>query len=138
MKFSLPLRPAALAIGLASLLVNSACTYSKADEDTPTPLPLPCTIDAATVRYSVDIAPILATNCLKCHGQSVYLSLGGGHNWDNFTQFQAEAADGTLVKVLEQKDANYQSIYMPRGSAKLSACDIERIKVWVESGAPQN
>lgn len=130
-------RPAAQTLGLAGLLLSVGCSYTNGNKDKD--VPAPCGIDAAAMTYAVDIAPILQKNCLQCHGEKVYLGSGGGHNWDNFSEFQRYALSGSLVGVLEQTDPKYAAVYMPRpiGSAKLSACDIERIKAWVAKGAPQ-
>ena len=136
MTFSLPLRLLTLATGLLALLAGAGCTYEQGKQDTPKP----CDADLSAVSYAKDIVPILARNCQNCHAQSVYLSQGGGHNWDNHAELQSYAKSGSLVAVLEQKDPRYAAVYMPRpiGSAKLAACDIERIKAWVAAGAPKN
>lgn len=129
MNLSLLFRSGAVAVGLGSLLFTAACTYEEAP---------PCVIEKTNIHYQKDIAPILQNNCLRCHGDGVNARLGAGYNWDDFNQFQAEAKTGLLVHVLEQKDPTYAAIYMPRGAAKLSACDIERIKAWVANGAPRD
>lgn len=137
MTFPLPLRPLALVAGLSCLLLSASCTYDKGEQDTPKP----CTdVLPATVSYALDIKPILKANCQKCHGENVYLSLGGGNNYDLHSVLQKYARSGTLMGVLEQKDARYAAVYMPRpiGAAKLPACDIERIRAWVNAGAPDN
>jgi hypothetical protein len=134
MNLSLPFRAGTLAAGLGCLLITAACSYTKGNEDAPAP----CADDVSAVRFKSDILPILEANCYKCHGKEVALGLGGGHNWENIKEFQAYAKDGTLVKVVEQIDPDYKTVYMPRDNPKLSVCDIARIKAWVASGSQDN
>lgn len=75
---------------------------------------------------------------MKCHSKENYLVLGGGNNWGDFRQFQAYAKGGPLGSVVEPTDKNYKTIYMPRNASKLSVCDIERIKAWVNNGSKQD
>lgn len=140
MKFFIRFRPAALAAGLFCLLLSASCTYTKGPEEAPTPNPVSCVTDPASVRYSVEISAIIQNNCVQCHGAKVAAQLGGGHNWENYDQLQEYAKSGSLVGVVEQKDPKYAALYMPRpiGSAKLSACDIDRIKAWVSKESPNN
>lgn len=139
MKIQLLFRPAALVASLSLLLLSPACTYEEAP---------PCVLETTEVHYQADIVPILNAHCMKCHSQDKSLKPrgsadggGGGYNYDTdptkdgFTQFQNKALDGTLIKVLEQKDKSYQRTFMPLDNPKLSACDIERIKLWVKAGA---
>ena len=133
MKFSLPLRSIATAVGLGSLLLSAACTYTKAEEE---PIPKPCSINAATVSYLTDIRPIIQAKCQQCHS-SVNKGAGGNHNWDNFSELRSYAVSGQLVRVLERKGIP-ESLYMPLGAAKLPICEIELIRAWADKGAPNN
>lgn len=131
MKITLPLRTIQLALGLASLLLGTACTYEVGE------VVAPCTDDLSAVTYATDIKPLLQANCYQCHSEQNKVA-GGGHSWENFGQLQSYAKSGSLVAVVEQTDESYKNVYMPRGGQKLSACDIERIKAWAAAGAPQN
>ncbi len=136
----LPSQFRTLAAGLSSLLLSASCTYDKGQQD----IPQPCSDTPAVVSYSLDIKPIIDKNCQACHGASVYLTQGGGHNWTDYRELQVYAKSGSLLGTIEHKNPLYAAVYMPRlvGTTKegprLQACDIERIRVWVNAGAPNN
>ena len=126
--------------GLSCLLLSGSCTYDKGQQDEPRP----CADVPATVSYVRDIVPIINQKCQACHGASVYLTQGGGHNWTDYRELQVYARSGSLLGVLEHKNPLYAAVYMPRligttrEGPRLEACDIERIRAWVNAGALNN
>lgn len=93
----------------------------------------PGSCDTVNMKYSVDIAPIIQSNCFACHSnanQSISgLSLQGYEN------LKPHADDGMLMGVITHA-AGFPP--MPQGSAKLSDCNINKIRDWVLRGAPNN
>ncbi|HOZ87277.1 MAG TPA: hypothetical protein PL029_05935 [Bacteroidia bacterium] len=85
----------------------------------------------ANVSFSADIQTILNTNCIGCHSGA---SLSGGVNLSAYGGAQTVAQSGKLVNATSQ---NGQSAPMPPNS-KLPACDVQKIKVWVEEGIKNN
>lgn len=90
--------------------------------------------DTATVTFNATIKPIFTTYCTGgCHsGAAPSFSL----SLDSYnTGLQTVALDGSLYGSL-----NHESGYskMPKGGSKLSACELAKVKKWVDAGAPNN
>ncbi len=112
--------PAVLLIGLA--------LFSTASEARQSNLP----------TFKADVLPILAENCLMCHGQeprqggldlqSAAALLQGGQSG---AAIVAGSPDRSLIM---EKLVSGQ---MPPGEASLSPEDIDRIRRWIERGAPR-
>ena len=80
------------------------------------------------------IAPLVAKNCLDCHGSSVYQTLGGGNDYSTYQSFTRLSAAYLMSSVRHDPGADA----MPKGRAKLSDCDIARLQAWVDAGRPNN
>jgi cytochrome c553 len=90
----------------AILLAATGCTYSHGD-----PAPA-CDVAHETVTYKDVIAPIVAANCLRCHGFPQASLLGSVRHEPNHP-------------------------FMPQDGGKLSDCDIQRLEAWYALGKPQ-
>lgn len=95
-----------------------------------------CTQDSSNcntlnMSYANNIAPIISTNCNGCHSGS---SPSGGINLTSYSGVSTTAASGKLYNAVAQ---NGMAQSMPP-SSKLSTCDINKIKSWVEAGYPNN
>jgi mono/diheme cytochrome c family protein len=113
---------------LAAGLVGAGCSKKAA------PAPAnPCN-DPTPSTYAAVIAPIVAKNCLDCHGSSVYLTLGGGNDYSTYQAFTRLSPTYLLSSVRHDPGADP----MPKGRAKLSDCDIARLQAWVDAGRPNN
>ena len=78
-----------------------------------------------SIKYSVDIQPILTANCASCHPAN---SKG---DFTNYVGTKVKVTDGTFVtRVLVNKD-------MPPFGA-LSATDRSKIQCWIDNGSPNN
>lgn len=97
-----------------------ACTY---DSDT---------CSTGNVSYSSTITSIFSNNgCYSCHG--TLPSSGAPFSLNDYHS------------VIAQKDRILGSIShangyapMPQGLPKMSECDINKVKAWIEAGAPDN
>jgi len=87
--------------------------------------------DTLNVTWLTSIKPIITGNCEGCH---VYPSPGGGILLDSYSAVQTIALNGKLTGVVEHLPG-YSS--MPKGG-KLGDCDIAKIRIWVNAGAPNN
>lgn len=87
------------------------------------------TCDTTSVTFSGSVQPILQTYCTVCHGGS---APEAGVNLSTYAGTKAMATGGTLVGVIEHT-SGYSP--MPKNSNKLSACNIAKIKKWVDLGA---
>ena len=107
-----------------------------------TGLALSCTVSGADrselPTFKADVLPVLAENCLMCHGQeprqggldlqSAGALLQGGQSGPAIV---AGSPDRSLIM---EKLVSGQ---MPPGEARLSPEDIDRIRRWIERGAPR-
>lgn len=91
---------------------------------------IPC--DTSNVTYSGTINPILQANCLGCHSSA---GSGGGILLNTFSAVKGQVNNGRLWGAI-----NWQSGFsqMPKNSSKLSDCDITKIGIWIQQGAPNN
>ncbi len=110
------------------LIMVSSCYYD--NEEYLYPDPTPC--DTTNVTYSGSVAPVMAANCNGCHSSS---SPSAGIITDNYNSLKVVADNGKL-----QGAINHQSGYspMPKGGNKLNACDLTKIDIWINAGAPNN
>lgn len=88
--------------------------------------------DTTAITFSTAIKPILQTYCYGCHAGS---APQGNINLSNYTGVKTTAQNGTLVGSIEHT-GNYSP--MPQNANKLSTCTIEKFKIWVAAGAPNN
>ncbi len=86
---------------------------------------------SGTISYSLQIVPILTNACT----QSCHNGTGPGHDMTHYADVDLDAVSGKLYSSVVQ-DGNAQ--FMPQNGAKLSECDITKIKNWVNAGAPNN
>ena len=116
-----------------SLFYITSCTNDKAQDiltpTTPTTPGSDCDT-ASVISYSTQIVPIINTNCISCHGAA-----NGGTKLHDWTNVHANASSGKLFSSVSQDGSALQ---MPQGAAKLSDCDIEKIRKWVAAGSPDN
>src|SRR3954462_11463250 len=86
--------------------------------------------DTVNMKYATNIQPIIQANCYSCHGNGQAES---GISLDSYTKLKQQANNGNLIGVITHA-AGYPP--MPYNLPKLSDCDINKIKDWVERGAP--
>jgi cytochrome c553 len=88
--------------------------------------------DTANVKFSTGVLPILQANCYSCHGNG---QVNGGVALDNFNTVRTRALNGSLIGVITHAQG-YPA--MPQGGAKLSDCNINKIRSWINNGAQNN
>ena len=91
------------------------------------------TCNTSNVTYAATIKPILQTNCQGCHSGGPAAS--GGIDMTVFSNVSAIAQNGKLYGAVNHA-AGFKP--MPLGGNKLPACDIAKIKAWVDNGALNN
>lgn len=127
---------------LTSLLFLSAVVFScsKSSEDNYTdPDPNPGggnnnNCDTTGMSYQNDIVPILSANCYTCHGENSN-SGSMGIVLEGHSNIKPRADAGTLMGVITHS-SGFPA--MPKDGAKLSECNINKIRSWVENGALDN
>ena len=90
------------------------------------------TCNTDNVTYSGFVAPLLANTCVGCHSGG---APSGGISLNTHGGVQAVALNGRLYGAISHA-AGFQP--MPRGSARLSQCTIDKVKAWIDDGAPNN
>lgn len=114
-----------------------ALSCSKSSEDTMTPQdpdPVPGNCDTANMKYSANVVPILSANCYSCHGAS-NSSGSGGIVLEGYSKIKPYAENGTLVGVITHASG---FVAMPFGGGKLSDCNINKIRSWINNGTQDN
>ena len=121
------LTKALLLVGAGFLL--GACAYQNG-EDLAGGLPAP-SCDTSHVTYALTAAPLLQQSCAPCHTAGA----AGGVSVSTYAGVRAIANNGQLLGTVNH-EAGYSP--MPKGAAKLSDCDISKLRQWVADGALNN
>ena len=82
---------------------------------------------------TADVNVILSANCginNSCHGASNT----SGYNLSNYAGVKSVGQTGQLYGAIAQTQAY---IAMPQGGGKLSACNIAKVKRWIDNGYAQ-
>ena len=88
--------------------------------------------DTTNVSFAGFVAPLLTTNCVGCHSGG---APSGGISLNTHAGVRTVALNGRLAGAISHA-SGFQP--MPRGSAKLPQCSIDKIKSWINDGAPNN
>lgn len=112
---------------LAIVLLSNGCYYDKEEELYPT-------VECATadLSFQMDILPIITNNCYSCHDAA---SNFGGVVVEGYDQLKTYVDNGKLLGVIKQ-EAGFSP--MPKNTAPLLDCEIEKIQSWIEAGALNN
>jgi uncharacterized membrane protein len=86
---------------------------------------------AVNVSYTNEVASILNINCMGCHSGN---TVNGGVNLSDYPGVAAAANSGKLYNAVVQ---NGKAVPMPP-SGKLAACDLKKIKAWIDEGVKNN
>lgn len=91
--------------------------------------------DTADVKFSAFIKPMIDAKCVGCHSGS---APSGGVKLTTHAEIQAAAKSGQLYGVLAWVAPYTGSKQMPPGGPKWPECDINKVKSWINKGAPNN
>ena len=116
-------------ICLGSAVLLAGCYYDVEEEL----YPFAGNCDTTNVQYATSIVPILQSNgCKSCHSGG---APSGNISLETYTQVRNVALDGRLLGAVSHS-AGFTP--MPQGGNKLTECNINKIRAWVNSGAPEN
>src|SRR4051812_23348314 len=106
-----------------------ACQYNNVEEL------YPC--DSTNSSYSLDVEPILKTNCYRCHDNSNSDTFANGFHLEGYANVTKLNTDlpGWIIGNIKHEPG---FMAMPKGASKLSACDIAKIENWIRNGTPNN
>ncbi|MES2387524.1 MAG: hypothetical protein V4543_05950 [Bacteroidota bacterium] len=116
----------------AAVWAASSCT-SKNKEDAYPAIITAC--DTQAVSYKTDVVPVIKPNCNSCHDSANYEALGGSRRLD-WHEGLSEEADFNLLPYIQLQPG--QDNFMPKDGARLSECQINTIKAWVNQGKKDN
>jgi hypothetical protein len=116
-----------LKLVISSPVCNFSCSKKNEQE-----LGVGAVCDTNNMSYSADIIPILESICFSCHGNGLSEN---GINFDTYSGVKAVADNGKLVGAISHA-AGF--VAMPQSAPKLSDCNINKIKSWVNAGAANN
>jgi len=88
--------------------------------------------DSSQVTFAAIVYPIIQAKCKGCHQGS---NPGGGITFLNHADVAAQALNGALMGAITHAQG-YSA--MPKLAGKLPDCDINKIGIWVNDGAPNN
>lgn len=92
-----------------------------------------CSVDAANTKYSTTVTNLLtAYGCLGCHSAT---APSGNVTLSTYAGIKTVADNGHLYGSVSHA-AGYDP--MPQGGDKMNACDLKRLKAWIDAGAPNN
>ena len=121
------------AVLLCVVIFFNSCFYDKSQQQYPV---VAC--DTTNVSYSVDITAILDASCQGCHKGT---SSSSGIDLYDYATIKSLALDGkyvygSLLSAVSFEGGNPTP--MPQGANKLPGCDINKIRAWINMGAPGN
>jgi mono/diheme cytochrome c family protein len=90
------------------------------------------TCDSSQFTYNTNIKPMMQTHCTGCHGGTG--ASGAGILLDSYATVKAQVTNGKLYPSITHTGA----YPMPKGSAKLSDCNIAQVRKWITAGALNN
>jgi hypothetical protein len=110
--------------GIVAFIVSS-CYYHKEDLLYP-----PSSCDTSNVTYSTTIRGLLNSNgCLGCH---IGGNPPGGINLETHANVKIMVDNGRLFGAINHFPGFRP---MPDGGGKMSPCDINKVKAWIDAGA---
>lgn len=115
-----------IVLSLLSMMILAGCYRDNEEALTP------CNADTEEIHYST-ITSILSNN--GCYGCHLGTAPEGGISLEQYTSVKALVDNGRLVGAITHA-AGFTP--MPQGGAKISDCDISRIKAWIAGGAQEH
>jgi len=88
--------------------------------------------DTTNVTWTNTIRPLINLKCVGCHQGA---SPGGNYDLSTHAGVAAVAANGKLMGAVRHL-SGFSA--MPKNQAKLPQCDIDKLQIWVNDGAPNN
>ena len=115
---------------LSPFLVFIIFSCSKNNEQEMAPATTTC--ESNNMTFATNIKPILQNFCFGCHGNGLSQN---GISFDTYAGVKSVADNGKLVGAISHASG---FLAMPQSAPKLSECNINKIKNWVNSGALNN
>lgn len=88
--------------------------------------------DTSVFTFAAGIKPIIANKCQGCHSGT---APQGGIDLATYNAIKLRVTDGKLWGSISHLPGYFA---MPKGTTKLSDCELTKFKKWIASGAPNN
>lgn len=88
----------------------------------------PC--DSSNITYSLSVKKVMTDYCIGCHASSASVPL------TTYVQVKNAVQNRNLWKSVNHFSGSL--MMPPDASAKLSNCNLRKIKIWIDSGMPDN
>ncbi|HEX4875212.1 MAG TPA: hypothetical protein VFV31_00975 [Chitinophagaceae bacterium] len=121
----------AILIFISSSILISSCYYDK-EELLYGNSNAPCTDTTTFFSYTQKVVPILRQYCYSCHSGSFP---SGNQLMGTYTADKTMAQSGKLYGSISHT-SGFSA--MPKGMAKLSNCQINTVKKWIDAGMLNN
>src|SRR5687767_9895156 len=120
-----------LVIAVLFTIVLSSCYYDVEEQLYPATGGGNC--ETAGVTYASTVLPLLQNNgCMGCHSGG---APSGNISLEGYNNVRTVALNGKLFGVINHSPGFSP---MPKGGNKMSACNINKIKAWIDAGATNN
>lgn len=86
--------------------------------------------ETTNVQYSAFVRPLIQARCQGCHSGN---APQGGINLSTYANVKSVASNGKLYAAVTRT-----ADWMPKGGTKLDQCTIDKLKAWIDAGAPEN
>lgn len=118
-------------IFITFLLVIASCYYDNKEYLYPE---MPGSCDTSKVSLSLTIKPILQSYCYTCHSNTTY-QIGNNIKLENYADIKIAVDNGTFYGSVTHLQGFSP---MPKGGGKLSNCNLNQIRAWINQGARNN
>lgn len=127
-------------LSLAVLLITAA-DLPAAETETAEP------VQAGTVTYADDVKPIMQKHCAECHVSGAQGAKATGFLVDSYETLMKGSEFGPVVTPGSAKTSSLfnmtsgkgnLAVTMPHDRQPLTAEEVETIRIWIETGAPEN
>ncbi len=113
---------------LAFAMMIASCYYDNREDL----FPEVAVCNTSNVSYAADVLPVLESQCLGCHNSG---SQQGNVNLEGYDNVRAWARNGRLYGSIAWLNGYAP---MPPAGSQLPPCTIDKIKAWIDAGAPNN
>jgi len=109
----------------------TGCYHHKGDIEYPS-----TACDTTNVTLSGELTDIMEANCFRCHSNANADISGGSYNLQDYNTIHEAALSGALLSSILRD--NKLAPPMPQDGGKLSDCEINKFKAWIDRGALNN
>ena len=91
------------------------------------------TCDSSLFLFNTHVLPIFESNCVGCHSGA---EPDGGYDFSSYAGVKASVDEGRLLGAIQHL-TDYSAM-PPSPSPKLDACNLAKVRKWVQNGAVNN